>query len=234
MTGTLGALLSATVTFVIGHFVLASMPVREVLIERIGLSGFRFLFSIIAVVTLTWIILAYKTAPYVEWWTTSSALNIVPLIVMPFACVFIVSGLTTHSVTMVGGEHFIDEPNAVRGIMTVTRHPVLWAVALLSISHLAVTGDSASLVLFGGITVLALGGMVHIDHRRGQLSNAAWGPIALRTSMVPFAAAATGRTRIDWAGIGIARIGGGLALYCLLIGIHGGVFGVTPFLGKSL
>ena len=50
MIGTLGALLSATVTFVIGHFVLASMPVREVLIERIGLSGFRFLFSIIAVI----------------------------------------------------------------------------------------------------------------------------------------------------------------------------------------
>ena len=230
MIGTLGALLLAMVTFVIGHFVLASVPVRHVLIERIGLSGFRVLFSIFAIITLTWVILAYKMAPYIEWWEASLELNIIPLIIMPFSCILAVAGLTTHNVTMVGGEHLIDEPNSVKGIMTVTRHPFLWAVILLSVSHLAVTGDSASVILFGGIIVLALGGMVHIDYRRAQLSNAAWGPIALRTSIVPFAAAATGRTQIDWSGIGISRVGAGLALYCLLLVIHENIFGITPLM----
>ena len=42
----------AMATFVIGHFVLASLPVRQVLIDKIGNNGFRVLFSVFALVTL--------------------------------------------------------------------------------------------------------------------------------------------------------------------------------------
>ena len=216
MTGTLGNLLSAMATFVIGHFVLASLPVRQALIARLGENGFRGLFSVFALATLTWVILAYNSAPFVELWAATAAFNVIPLAIMPFSCIFAVAGVSTRSVTMVGGEHAMNEPDPTPGIMTVTRHPFLWALALWSLSHLVTTGDASSVILFGGIAILTIGGMVHIYHRRAQLAHAAWGPIAMRTSLIPFAAAAAGRTKIDWPGIGVARIAGGIALYAVL------------------
>lgn len=231
MTGTLGNLLLAMATFVVGHFVLASIPVRQALIARLGEIGFRGLFSVFALLSLVWVILAYNTAPFIELWSASAAFNIIPLVIMPFAGVLAVAGLTTRSVTMVGGENRMDEPNPTPGIITVTRHPLLWAIALWSLTHLAITGDVASVVLFGGIAVLTIGGMIHIDYRRAHLADGAWGPIAMRTSLIPFAAAFTKRTNIDWPGIGIARLAGGIALYAILTGPHESVFGVTPIPG---
>ena len=231
MTGTFSNLLSAMATFVIGHFVLASLPVRQALIARLGETGFRGLFSVFALVALTWVSVAYNDAPFVELWAANAALNTIALVIMPFSCVFAVAGLTTRSVTMVAGERAMNEPNPTPGIMTVTRHPFLWAVALWSLTHLAVTGDISSVVLFVGISVLTIGGMIHIDHRRAQLADGAWGPIAMRTSLIPFAAAITGRTKIDWSGIGVARLAGGIALYAVLTGLHEYAFGVTPIPG---
>ena len=90
-------------TFVIGHFVLASLRVRHALIERLGENGFRGLFSVFALGTLTWIIIAYNAAPFVELWAANAAFNIIPLVIMPISSVFAVAGLTTKNVTMVGG-----------------------------------------------------------------------------------------------------------------------------------
>ena len=53
-----------------------------------------------------------------------------------------------------------------------------------------------------------------------------WGPIKLTTSVIPFAAAASGRTKIDWPGIGWWRPVGALALYVLLLHAHAWLFGV--------
>jgi uncharacterized membrane protein len=231
MTGSFSNLLSAMATFVIGHFVLASLPIRQLLIARLGENGFRGLFSVFALVTLTWVIAAYNSTPFIELWAATPAFNVIPLVLMSVSCIFAVAGLTTRSVTMVGGERAMDEPNPTPGIMTVTRHPLLWAIALWSLTHLAVTGDIASVVLFVGISVLTIGGMVHIDHRRAQIADSAWGPIAMRTSLIPFAAAITKRTRIDWSGIGVARFTGGIVLYVVLTGLHEYVFGVTPLPG---
>lgn len=231
MIGTLGNLMSAMATFVIGHFVLASLPVRQTLIERLGENGFRGLFSVFALVTLAWVIVAYNAAPFVELWAASAAFNIIPLVIMPIACVFAVAGLTTRNVTMVGGENTLGEPDPTPGIMTITRHPFLWALTLWSLSHLSVTGDTASVVLFGGISSLTIGGMAHIDYRRAHVVGAAWGPVALRTSLIPFAAALTGRTKIDWAGIGVTRLAGGMVLYGILFGLHEFAIGVTPLPG---
>ena len=218
-------------TFVVGHFVLASLPVRQALIARLGEIGFRGLFSVFALAALTWVIVAYNAAPFIELWAMSAAFNIIPLVLMPFSCVFAIAGVTTRSVTMVGGERAMNEPNPMPGIMTVTRHPFLWAIALWSLVHLVVTGDTASVVLFGGIVILAVGGMVHIDHRRAQLADAAWGPIAMRTSLIPFAAVISGRTKIDWAGIGVTRLAGAVVLYGVLVGLHEFAFSVTPLPG---
>ena len=128
--------------------------------------------------------------------------------------------------TSIGGENLLDDPHPVRGIATITRHPFLWGVALWGIAHIIANGDVASLILFGGFTVLALGGMAHIDYRRREGEHSGWGPVAMRTSAIPFLAAIEGRTKIDWAGIGVTRPLAGLAVYVVFLAAHGSLFGV--------
>ena len=228
MTGTLQFLLVAVVTFVGGHFVLASLPVRQAIIGTLGDRGFRILFSVFALATLVWTIRAYIAAPYVELWPQTVPLRHVPALVMPFACILLVAGSSTRSVTAVGGERLRPEDARTRGILTITRHPTMWGIALWALAHIAPNGDAASLLLFGGFALLAFGGMLHIDYRRQQTMGSGWGPMALTTSLVPFLAAAQGRTRIDWKGIGLARVAGAVALYAALVASHEWLFGVSP------
>ncbi|UCH74164.1 MAG: NnrU family protein [Rhodospirillales bacterium] len=220
MVGAMEMLVLAVACFVGGHFLLSSLSARTALVRMLGETGFRAGYSLIALLTLIWAIVAYGEAPYAEIWPTTTALLRVPYLLMPWACVLGIAGLTTRSVTMVGGEAAAQNPRPVSGITTVTRHPFLWGVTLWAACHIAANGDVASVVFFGGMAVLALGGMAHIDHRRRVSLGADWGPVALATSVVPFAAAIQGRVRIDWHGIGWARLAGGIVLAIVLAVLH--------------
>ncbi len=226
MIGTIESLALAVAAFVGGHFILSSLPVRQGLIGLAGENGFRGLYSLFALGSFTWTLYAYGAAPYVELWPLYENLRLIPLCILPFACLFAVIGVTTRTPTGVGGEKLLDDPHPVRGIATITRHPFLWGVVLWGLSHISVNGDLASLMLFGGLVVLALGGMMHIDYRRRETAGSGWGPVAMGTSAIPFLAAIQGRIKIDWAGIGITRTLAGLALYVVFLAAHGSLFGV--------
>lgn len=230
MTGSLDALLAATVLFVGGHFILSGLVLRRPLTNLLGDQGFRIAYALVALVAFAWMLAAYRAAPAELVWSPPAAFTWVPLIVMPVALLLVVCGLTTPSTTMVGGEAQLSDP-AVRdltpGILRITRHPFLWGTSLWAVSHLLVNGDAASMVLMGGILVLSLGGMKHIDLRREASLGSAWGPVKLITSVLPFAALASGRTTMDWPGIGWWRPAIALLLYAALLHLHPWLFGVS-------
>lgn len=227
MIGPIEFLALAAGSFVGGHFLLSSVNVRAALVAALGEAGFRAIYSITAAATLFWTITAYRAAPYVEVWMADSTLRNVPAVLMPFACILAVAGLTTRTVTMVGGESLTTVPRPAAGIVTVTRHPFLWGVALWAVGHIAANGDVAGLILFGAMAVLALGGMAHIDYRRRVTLGADWGPVAMSTSVIPFVAAIQGRNRVDWRGIGWGRLAGGIALAVILPFLHPWLSGKT-------
>lgn len=227
MTGSIEMLVLAVGSFVGGHFLLSSTGVRTAVVRNLGEAGFRAVYSVVALATLIWAIAAYGSAPPIELWPSGRALRHVPAILMPFACILAVAGLTTPTVTMVGGESMAQHPQPVSGIATITRHPFLWSVSLWAVGHIAANGNVASVIFFGGIAILASGGMAHIDHRRRSVLGAAWGPVAMATSVAPFVAAIQGRTRIDWHGIGWARLAGGVVLSVVLPFLHPWISGKT-------
>lgn len=229
MTGTLNALFAAVVTFVGGHFLLSSQVLRPSLRRRLGEQNFRMAYALAIGAAFVWMLLAYRDAPYLEVWPPLPALNWVPAIVMPIAIFLVVAGVTTRSPTAVGGEALAEsgDGDLAPGILRITRHPFLWGAALWAASHMLVNGDAASLVLMGGILVLSFGGMRHIDQRRETALGAAWGPIALTTSVVPFVAIAQQRTKLDWKGIGWWRPLLALALYVAFLQLHGDIIGVS-------
>ena len=184
MTGTLGSLAAAAVFFIVSHFVLASPSVRPALAQRLGENGFRGVFSLVAIAGLAWLLLAFADAPTVALWPATAAAHLVPLIVMPFAAILLVAGASTRSPTAIGWE----APPAgdpAPGILKVTRHPILWAIGLWALAHIVANGTAAGLIFFGALAVLAFAGMAAIDHKKSWSLGAAWGPIALTTSVIP-------------------------------------------------
>ncbi|WP_339857364.1 NnrU family protein [uncultured Nisaea sp.] len=227
MTGSLDALFAAVVTFVGGHFLLGWPSIRATLIEQIGINRFRGLFSLAAGVAMVWMLLAYGDAPYLALWAPPLWTRWIPNIVMPLATILLVCGYSPFSPTAMMTEEGYDEPHLLRGILTVTRHPVMMAIGLWALAHLSVRGDAASMMLFGGIAVLAFGGMVKIDAKKRAEFGAKWAPFELTTSVLPFRAILEGRTRLDWKGIGWLRLGGGLLLWAVLHGAHPYITGVS-------
>ncbi len=227
-------MIAATALFVAGHFVLSSKPLRGPLRRVLGARLFLAAYSIVAIAAFAWMMAAYGAAPYLEVWTPPPYSRAIPLALMPLSCILVIGGLTTPSLTAVGGEQAegVGGPgSAAPGMISITRHPALWGFSLWAAAHLAVRGDAANMILMAGILVLSIGGMIHIDLRREDALGSAWGPTVMTTSVLPFAAILSGRTKLDWKGIGWPRLLGGLVLYGVLILAHPWIAGVALISG---
>ena len=220
----------AMATFVIGHFVLASLPVRQVLIDKIGNNGFRGLFSVFALVTLIWAVRCYVAAPYEELWVQTEALQSIPAAIMPIACIFAIAGVSTRTVTSVGGETMSPEDARPRGILTVTRHPLMWGFSLWALAHLAPNGDMASLIFFGVLPswlwpVWRISTTVGNGHGQRLGARCADDIGDSLPRLYPRANA----DRLE--GYRVARLAMGIALYALLLIAHEWAIGVSPMPG---
>lgn len=231
MTGSIDTLFTATVLFVGGHFLLSSKPVRMSLIDRFGETRFLAYYSIVMIVVFAWMILAFIETPPAPLWQPAPALLWLPAVGMPVALFLVICGLTTASPTIAGSGP--DEPgrDLTRGIIRITRHPFLNGMSLWAVLHLLANGDDRSVVLFGGLLILSVVGMWHIDKRREFLFGSDWGPIMLTTSVIPFAAILAKRTTFDWPGIGWWRLLLSVAIYMALAWLHPFVLGVAAWPG---
>ena len=228
MTGSVLAVALAMALFVATHLALSSPPLRARLVSRMGENGFRGLYSVLSLALLAWAALAYGDAPVVDLWDPPIGLKQLSLLIMPVACVLLVAGLTTPNPSAIGG----GQPEIVNagptGVLAVTRHPVMWSFALWGIAHLLANGDVASLILFGGITFLALVGARAQDAKKRRQLGADWEGFAARTSFLPLAALLARRAKLRPGEIGWWRIALGLALFALLLWLHPWLFGVGP------
>ncbi len=211
------------------HFFVSGTALRGVIVGRIGEGPYRGLFSLASAGALAWLIYAYGAAPFVPLWDRNAVLDWSAIAVMLPAMLLLVAGLTTRNPTLAGQENTLKRDSPAVGIVKLTRHPFLWSVALWGVAHLLVNGDGASLILFGGLTLLALIGPHLIDAKRARRSPEAWARFAAVTSWLPFAAIAQGRTSLSPGEIGWWRLLLGLVLYTLLVGgLHLVAFGASP------
>jgi uncharacterized membrane protein len=208
------ALVLATAAFLLTHFV-TSTPLRPALVNVMGEWPYRGAYSLVAFVTLAWMIWAYAQAPREALlWTP---LRLVPLLVMPLALVLIVSGYWRNP-TLVGAEKLLKSEDPARGMIRITRHPLMWGVMLWSGAHILARADAKSIVFFGGFLVLAALGTVLMDRRKRDDPD--FRRFAAVTSNVPFVAVAQGRNRVAWREIGWLRPAAGLALYLGILTFH--------------
>jgi uncharacterized membrane protein len=216
------ALLAATAVFLLTHFV-SSTPLRPVLVKALGEWPYRGLYSLVALAAFAWMVWAYVNAPREPLWT---GLRFLPVVVMPFAFVLLACGYWRNP-TMVGADRLLKSDDPARGMIRITRHPIMWALMLWSGAHVLARGDLKSIIFFGGFFILAALGTLSIDSRKK--SNPDWARFAAVTSNLPFAAIVQGRNRIVWREIGWLRPLAGVALFAAFFAAHGWLFGARPY-----
>ncbi|MFP3942585.1 MAG: NnrU family protein [Alphaproteobacteria bacterium] len=221
--------LTALAVFLAAHLVPAIPLVRRRLVRTLGEKTYLASYSALSMILLVWVIVALLRAPYIHLWTPAPEAYRVTVVLMAPAFVLVTAGLLEAnplSVSMSTAKFDPERP----GIGGVTRHPVLWGFGLWAATHAAVNGALAPVVLFGGMTLLSLGGMAMVDaKRRKQLGAEDWRRLAGPMPVVPFRAVFKWRAEQILTPRTLAGTAAGLGLYFLfLFWAHRAWFGYDP------
>lgn len=170
------------------HLLPAAPTVRLALIRKIGENGYKGIYSLLALVGLGMIIYGKAIASYdALWYPPVWSRHLVWAVMLP-ALILIVAA------------------NVPGNVKRLTPHPMMWAVFLWALAHLAANGDQASIILFAPLLAFSV---IHIvsANRRGA---------TLQTHKLPVA-----------ADIKVAVIG--VAAYVILLFAHPFLFKVSAF-----
>lgn len=214
--------------FAVLHLVLSGRMVRPVLVERLGELGFRGLYSVAVAVPfalLVWVFATHKHAgPWL--WTTVGPPDVARAIVyvlMALALPLLVCSMLPGS-TAPSAIGSAPAPAVARGILRITRHPLLAALAIWGGAHLLVNGTLGDVLFFGGFPLFVWIGSRHQDARLARVLPG-YRELMAETSLVPFAAIMAGRQRLVARELPLVPIVVGLALAVVLRTYHGALFG---------
>lgn len=219
MTGTIFHLVAALLVFAFSHS-LTNLPALRGPAERVlGRTGFMAAYSVLSLVLLGWMIAAYRDAPTLIVWYQEAWMRWVPALAMVPAALLMGIGIASPNPFSIGPGRKGFDPDRP-GILRLTRHPVLWGLAIWAASHVIPNGDAAALILFVPLLAMAFAGPPMLERkRRRTLGDPEFERLAVRTNrpnwaMIP---------EIGW------RVLVGVALYGLLFTAHEPVIGVSPW-----
>ncbi|MDE1468227.1 NnrU family protein [Aurantiacibacter sp. D1-12] len=183
MDPALTSLIAASIAFVGTHFAL-SHPLRTPLVRMVGELGFSIVYSIVAFATLGWMVLAFRD---VEGGMLGGSGDvgwvIATLLTLPAMVLLFGSYVGNPAMPMPGAaEAARKEP---QGAFRVTRHPMMWGIALWAVSHMVMWWSWRTNVVALAILVLALVG-AHLQDRKKQVQMGdAWREWESKTSFWP-------------------------------------------------
>jgi uncharacterized membrane protein len=192
-------LLAAMAVFVGGHFAL-SHALRNRTIALLGETGFRVTYMLVSAVALTAAVIAFRFAPRdpVLW-----SAGLVPQIVYDALSVFalvLLAGSFSGNPALMGPVSSAPPslPTASRagsrarllghlpsGVFQITRHPMMFGIALFSIAEIVVAPGPREFVFFGGLVFLAIYGSSLQDRKLAALDGPLWETWMERTSFWP-------------------------------------------------
>lgn len=186
MDQTLVELLAASIAFVGSHVAL-SHPLRAPLVRVLGAKGFLAVYSLVALATLGWMIVAFRAAPPggggvggiagEAQWALATILTLI-------AAVLLVGSFR-------GNPALPDTPPEKiaaaepKGVFRVTRHPMMWSFVLWALGHMILSWSQRTSILAAAILILALLGSYLQDRKKQALLGDAWKAWEAKTSHLP-------------------------------------------------
>ncbi len=221
MSGT-ATILALWVAFAATHMILSSVKFRPRLAGALGDGGFMGLYSVIALVIFIPLVSAYignkHTGPFFWYGGAIPAVRWTVYAGMGLAFALVVGGNTNPSPASLAGK---PGDTRVRGLLRITRHPLLMGIGLFGLLHLCVARVNASeLAFFGGLPLFALVGCWHQDQRKLATLGESFRRFHAETAFLPFARG--GFRGILEAPIPVAI---GAATAAVLRFFHGSLFG---------
>jgi uncharacterized membrane protein len=208
------------------HLGLAGTTLRDAVVRSIGDQPFRGVFSVLSVVALVFLVYTWSAASTTLLWIAPEWLRWLLVLAMLPAFVLFVASVSGRNPTMIGPAEGATRPP--RGMIRVTRHPMLWSFAIWAAAHILGNGDTAAIVFFGAFLITAVAGMPSIDAKLSRRDPATWQALSAVTSIVPFAAIAQGRNRFVPRELGWAVLVIGPLAWIVALVAHPWLFGVAP------
>lgn len=177
------SLAAASIAFVGTHFAL-SHPLRAPIVGMIGERAFLGLYSLVALATFAWMVLAFRAAPPADLGGSGDAGWIVATVLTVPALVLFLGSLWKNPA--------LPDPRAAdsarrdpTGVFAVTRHPMMWGFALWAISHIVLWWSVRTLIVAAAVLFLALVGAHMQDRKKRALMGDAWAGWEARTRYWP-------------------------------------------------
>ena len=194
-------LVAATLAFVGSHFAL-SHPLRAGLVKQFGPAAFQGVYSLVAIGTFVWLVLAFRAIPPqgdLPWDGAGDLPWAIATLLMLAAAVLLVGSFL--------GNPALPQPNAKalalhhpKGVFQITRHPMMWSFALWSAAHVLVSPSVRVMILSAAIAFLALVGAHMQDRKKEVLMGGAWVKWEHRTSYWPKLGGFAKAGAVPWIG----------------------------------
>ena len=223
----LAGLIAAALAFVGSHFAL-SHPLRAPLVRRLGAGAFQGVYSLVAVATFVWMVLAFRAAPLASgplWNGQNDLIWVVASLLTLIAAVLLAGSLIGNPALPIPNAKALAKHHP-HGVFHVTRHPMMWSFALWSAAHGLVSPSPRVLVLSGAIALLALAGSLLQDRKKELLMGRDWQQWERRTSYWPQLGGLAKAGLVPWLG--------GLALWLVATWAHGGLIGLPAGIWRWL
>ncbi|MGY8985879.1 MAG: NnrU family protein [Sphingomonadales bacterium] len=164
--------------FFVTNLVLGSFGPRSWLIDKYGFIKYRAGHSVLSLLGLYFIIIGFSSRPLFPIYYPSYEDYKLTGVLMTIALMFLAASFSSKEFT------------------AITKHPVLWAVFIFSISHLKANGDLGAVFLFGGFVIYVPVAM-YISERCRVLGNEkGFEKTFESTSIIPFLAIMRGK--VSW------------------------------------
>jgi uncharacterized membrane protein len=178
--------LLAAVVALVGCHLLFSHALRGQMIRALGDGGFHTMFSVTSVALLLLTLIAYHKAPHgpAMWSADNLALQVVFSVGGYFAAALLVASLVGNPALI--GANIADLSTRIpSGVYKVTRHPMMFAIAIWSVVQFLIDSSARNLIFFGGFAILALVGSRLQDIKKIAQSGREWKMWSSRTPFWP-------------------------------------------------
>jgi len=183
---------------------------RDRIVSAAGEMPWKGVVTLLALAGLAAIVIGFRQTPYAPiLYAPPLWAEYLPLLAMPFALIGFVGAYTS------------------KDIKRITRHPMLWGVALWAASHLAANGTGPDVALFGSFLLFSLLMQPLADAKAARRDPTGWAEMKRATSAIPYLAILQGRAGPKQGDFAVKAALHGVAAYAAVLVIHAWLLGVA-------